>query len=70
MPRRKYIGGIDHIGRVENPEALNHQLVTQNPPNTNTILEISLALTESGQGYPNHNHVRFLVLNSCVRGAS
>ena len=38
------------MGRVENPKDRKHQPVPQNPPDTNTILEISPALTESVQG--------------------
>ena len=38
------------MGRVENIEAQKHQPVPQNPPSTNKTMEISLALTESGQG--------------------
>ena len=59
------------MGRVEKLEVQKHQLVPQNPPDMNTILEISPALIESDQGiYPNHNRVQCLMLESCVRGAS
>ena len=44
------VRGIYRMGMVAKPEAQNHQLVPQNPPYMNKILEISLALTESGQG--------------------
>ena len=50
MLKRIVTGEIYRMGRVTDPEAQNHQLVPQNPPDTNNILEISLALTESGQG--------------------
>ena len=50
MLKRKFVGGIDHMGRVAKLEARKHQPVPQNPPDTNTILEISPTLTESGQG--------------------
>ena len=43
-------GKIDRMGRVANPEARKHQLIPQNCPYMNTILEISLALIESDQG--------------------
>ena len=43
-------GGIDHIGMVTKTEAQKHQSVPQNPPDMHTVVEISLALIESGQG--------------------
>ena len=38
------------MGRVAKLEARKHQPVPQNPPDMNTILEISMALIESDQG--------------------
>ena len=50
MLRWTVAGGIDRMGRIAKPEARKCQLVPQNPLDTNTILEISLALIESVQG--------------------
>ena len=50
MLRKTATRGISHMVRVAKPEARKHQPVPQNPLDTNNILKISLALTESGQG--------------------
>ena len=44
------VGWFYCMGKVANPGSRKHQLVPQNPPDMNKLLEISLALTESGQG--------------------
>ena len=50
MLKQEFAGRIDHMGKVANPEAQKNQPVPQNPPDTNTILEISLTLIESEEG--------------------
>ena len=50
MLMRTVTGIIDRMGRVANPKVRKHQMVPQNPPDTNTILEISPTFIESVQG--------------------
>ena len=64
MLKRTVAGGINHMGRVAKPETL------ERAPDTNTILEISLVLTESDQGSSQSHRMHCLVLKSHVRGDS
>ena len=55
---------------LDNDSHMQNSKYEYGPPNTNTVLEISLALTKMTKRYPNYNRARFLMLNSCVREAS
>ena len=64
MLRQTVAGGIDRMGRVENPET------PERAPDTNTILEISPMLLSYDQGSSQSLTTHCLVLNSLLRGGS
>ena len=64
MVRKIFVGGINRMGSVKNPEARKHQLVPQNPLDTNMILEVYLALHREWKGaIPTTNVYVSLCLN-------
>ena len=65
MLRRTVAGGIDHIGKVSNPETLERAPRYEYDPGN--IFDDAQRME---RGYPHHKCVQCLVLKSFVRRAS